>query len=57
MINTAVLCHLAAKDARTGKVFLPFEGDTLRAIILSKPMLLARDMQITNHTIVRQIRG
>lgn len=34
---------------------LPFEGDQMLAIILSKAMLLANDTKITDPTITRQI--
>lgn len=39
------------------KRFLPFEGDTLLAIILSKAFLLANDQAIKDEKILRQIRG
>jgi Domain of unknown function (DUF4132) len=44
-------------DGVGGKVFLPFEGDTLLSIILSKAFLLAEDSTIKDPTIVNQIRG
>lgn len=37
--------------------FLPFEGDRMFAVILSKALLLADDARITDPTIVSQIRG
>ncbi len=37
-------------------VFLPFEGDHLLSIILSKALLLADDTKITDPTIVSQIK-
>jgi hypothetical protein len=37
-------------------VFLPFEGDAVLSIILSKAFLLAADDQITDPTITRQLR-
>lgn len=40
-----------------GNVFLPFEGDNLLSIILSKAFLLAEDSKIKDPTIVNQIRG
>ena len=40
-------------DAR----FLPFEGDRVFAVILSKALLLADDTRITDPTILSQIRG
>lgn len=55
------LCIVADRSAdrsasRTGqRDFLPFEGDGVLAVILSKAMLLAKDSEITDPTIVRQI--
>ena len=53
------LCIVArpSADGVGGKVFLPFEGDTLLSIILSKAFLLAEDSTIKDPTIVNQIRG
>ena len=34
---------------------LPFEGDRMLAVILSKAMLLAKDTEITDPTIVSQL--
>ncbi|NRA56993.1 MAG: hypothetical protein HRU13_02595 [Phycisphaerales bacterium] len=36
-------------------VFLPFEGDRMLAIILSKAFMLAADDKITDKTILSQI--
>jgi hypothetical protein len=44
-----------AADA-AGEVFLPFEGDGMLSIILSKALLLADDRKIKDETITRQIR-
>ncbi|MEV0165581.1 DUF4132 domain-containing protein [Nonomuraea fuscirosea] len=41
-------------DAR---LFLPFEDDSRLALILSKALLLARDTEITDESILRQIKG
>ena len=38
-------------------VFLPFEGDNTMAIILSKAFMLAKDTEIKDPTITRQIKG
>ena len=38
------------------KVFLPFEGDGILSIIISKAFLLAADDKITDVTITRQIK-
>jgi hypothetical protein len=38
-----------------GKLFLPFEGDHLLAVILSKAFLLAADRKISDPTITRQL--
>lgn len=37
-------------------VFLPFEGDRTLSLIISKALLLARDTEITDGTITRQLR-
>ncbi|WP_283136924.1 DUF4132 domain-containing protein [Rhizohabitans arisaemae] len=51
------LCIVPEQTAApVGGVFLPFEGDRMLAVILSKTMLLAKDTEITDPTIVRQIR-
>jgi hypothetical protein len=55
------LCIVPSRSTTTGigdsKLFLPFEGDQILAIILSKALLLAKDTKITDQSIVRQIRG
>jgi hypothetical protein len=57
--NDQYLCIVPDSRARSGgpDVFLPFEGDAVLAIILSKALLLAEDTKIKDPTIVRQIRG
>jgi len=42
-------------EARTEEVFLPFQGDTILSIILSKAFLLAEDTKITDPLIMHQI--
>lgn len=37
-------------------MFLPFDGDRVLALILSKALLLAKDDKITDQTIPQQIR-
>lgn len=57
--NDQYLC-IVPKQSSTemgGKVFLPFEGDNLLSVILSKAFLLAEDDKIKDPTIVSQIRG
>ena len=39
-----------------GSLFLPFEGDDILSVILSKALLLAEDAKITDATITRQLR-
>jgi hypothetical protein len=51
------VCILPAQKEVPSKVFLPFEGDGMISIILSKAMLLAADRKITDPAIVRQISG
>lgn len=60
--NDQYLCIVPARgaaaatvDGSVGKVFLPFEGDNMLAIILSKAFLLAEDWKIEDPTILRQI--
>ena len=42
-------------EGSASKMFLPFEGDGTLSIILSKAFLLARDWEITDRVIMRQI--
>jgi hypothetical protein len=56
--NDQYLCIVpdrSAKTASTAGVFLPFEGDAVLSIILSKALLLMDDDTITDDNIVRQI--
>ena len=56
--NDQYLCIVAAPSRGgdvTGKMFLPFEGDNMLSIILSKAFLLAEDWKITDRTILTQI--
>jgi hypothetical protein len=57
--NDQYLCIVpkAGDTALGGDVFLPFEGDRVLAVILSKALLLAKDTAIADPTITRQIRG
>jgi len=54
--NDQYLCIVPnRKDDKTTKVFLPFEGDHMLSIIISKAMLLAEDRKIKDRTILSQI--
>jgi len=44
-------------SARGDTIYLPFEGDRMLSMILSKAILLAADAKITDVTILRQIRA
>jgi hypothetical protein len=57
--NDQYLCIVPAQRAAASgdKLFLPFEGDSTLALILSKALLLAADRKITDPTITRQIGG
>ena len=57
--NNQYLCIVPDQRGRThsGKVFLPFEGDNILAVVLSKAFMLADDTKITDKTILSQIRG
>jgi hypothetical protein len=54
--NDQYLCIIPARSADgPGGLFLPFEGDGMLSIILSKALLLADDKRIKDPTILRQI--
>jgi Domain of unknown function (DUF4132) len=50
------LCIVPANAGRTRRVMLPFDGDEVLSVILSKAMLLATDDKITDPTILRQLK-
>jgi hypothetical protein len=53
------LCIVASRGVaarESGSLYLPFDGESTLAIILSKAFLLAADTKITDETILRQIR-
>lgn len=56
--NDQYLCIVpdSRVDTSTDKLYLPFEGDKMLSIIVSKAILLAADDKITDATITRQIR-
>ena len=56
--NDQYLCIVPKPSAAAvgGKILLPFEGDHVLSIILSKAFLLADDSNIKDPTIVNQIR-
>jgi hypothetical protein len=57
--NDQYLCIVpdrSAKNPGAADVFLPFEGDAVLSIILSKALLLMDDDKITDETIVRQLK-
>ncbi len=49
------LCIVPARTGRTTHVMLPFEGDAVLAVVLSKVLMLASDDKITDPSIVQQI--
>jgi hypothetical protein len=56
--NDQYLCIITGRGSTgspTEKLFLPFEGDSVLSIILSKALLLAEDTKITDPTITLQI--
>ena len=55
--NGQYLCIVPDRrmSAENHGCLLPFEGDTMLSIILSKAFLLAEDSKITDPTIIRQI--
>ena len=59
MPNDEYLCIVPSGNTETfgkSKVFLPFEGDRILSIVLSKAFMLAEDTKITDPTITRQIK-
>jgi hypothetical protein len=56
--NDQYLCIVPKQTTAVGKqqVLLPFEGDSLLSIILSKALLLAEDAKIKDSTILGQLR-
>ncbi len=56
--NDQYLCIVpdTSKNNYTNKLYLPFEGDNMLSIIVSKATLLADDDKITDETILRQIK-
>jgi hypothetical protein len=55
--NDQYLCIVPNRGVQGAgsRVFLPFEGDDMLSVILSKALLLANDTAITDPTILRQI--
>ena len=53
--NDQYLCIVPERKAGNEPVFLPFEGDNMLSIIISKALLLAEDDKIKDVTITRQI--
>lgn len=54
--NNQYLCIVPGRGAGNSDVFLPFDGDQVLSIILSKAMMLAKDTDITDTTITSQIK-
>lgn len=50
------LCIVPSGEGPAGKIWLPFEGDRILSLILSKAVLLAADDKITDPVILAQIR-
>jgi hypothetical protein len=50
------LCIVRGPGDSAAAVPLPFDGDTMLAVILSKAFLLANDKGIKDEVILRQIR-
>ncbi|MET7420095.1 DUF4132 domain-containing protein [Dactylosporangium sp. NPDC005555] len=54
--NDRYLCVVPTNTAKpSGVRFLPFEGDTILSIVLSKALLLAEDHKIKDESILRQL--
>ena len=56
--NDQYLCIVASRGkAEPGSIFLPFEGDSVLSLVISKALLLASDDKISDASITRQIRA
>lgn len=56
--NDQYLCIVPDRtDSTKEKLFLPFEGDNLLSIILSKALLLSEDDKITDKSITHQLKS
>ena len=57
--NDQYLCIVSGgrNEKENQKIYLPFEGDSLLSIIISKAFLLADDTKIKDETITRQIKS
>ena len=55
--NDQYLCIVQDHQNAGSRVRLPFEGDNMLSLILSKAFLLAEDDQIKERSIVSQIKG
>ena len=56
--NDQYLCIVQSRgggETATGNLYLPFAGDAVFSIILSKAFLLAEDTKIRDTTITRQL--
>jgi hypothetical protein len=56
--NDQYLCIVPSRGRAEGAaepLYLPFAGDTVLSVILSKTFLLADDTRITDPTITRQL--
>ena len=49
------LCIVPASKGRTTRIMLPFEGDEVLTVVLSKVLMLAADDKITDPTILAQL--
>ena len=49
------ICIVKGTPKEGGSVMLPFEGDSMLSLIISKALLLADDDKIADMVIVRQI--
>lgn len=55
--NDQYLCIVADRPKNQENIFLPFEGDNMLSMIISKALLLVDDDKITDKTILSQINN
>jgi hypothetical protein len=55
--NDQYLCIVPERMKNADVLYLPFEGDTTLSVLISKALMLANDDQITDESILRQIKS
>ncbi len=56
LIDSGIYLCIVPHSSPSGKIYLPFEGDTMLSVIISKALMLAEDSKIKDESILRQIK-